>query len=148
MGICVKIKHGYRKNKIFLNDINFECENGKITAIIGKNGSGKSTLVSAICQLIKYDGEVFANGTLLSSLKEKDRAKLISVIFQNIKSPHITVNDLVALGRSPYQSLYGKLSEKDSDIIQKSICDADLTDIKDKYLDELSGGELKRAYFG
>ena len=148
MSISVKIEDAYYKNKSVLSDVHFNCENGKITAIIGRNGSGKSTLVSAIAQQVKYEGEIFASDILMSSLKEKERARLLSVIFQKIKAPHITVKDLVSLGRSPYLSLMGRMSKNDLDIIEKAILDSDLRVIEDKYLDEISGGELKRAYFG
>ena len=148
MSISVKIEDAYYKNKSVLSDVHFNCENRKITAIIGRNGSGKSTLVSAIAQQVKYEGEIFASDILMSSLKEKERARLLSVIFQKIKAPHITVKDLVSLGRSPYLSLMGRMSKNDLDIIEKAILDSDLRVIEDKYLDEISGGELKRAYFG
>lgn len=148
MSISVKINGAYHKKNKALDNIEFSLENGTITAVIGRNGSGKSTLVSAICRLIKYDGKIMADGFDLDDLSHNERARLISVIFQRIKSPHITVKNLVSFGRSPYVNLNKSLTDTDISYINDAIKNAELTDIQDKYLDEISGGELKRAYFG
>jgi len=147
MSVKVNINILSIKNKSILNNINFECENKTLTAVIGRNGSGKSTLVNAIASNIKYDGNIIIDNNDISKLSNNDKSKLTSFIFQSLTTPHIKVKELVEFGRSPYTNLNNKLSNYDIEIINKAIIDSEIDDIKDCYLDKISGGEIKKAYF-
>ena len=49
--------------KIALNDISFNVEDGEIFAFIGHNGAGKTTLIKAIVGIHEFDeGEIIING--------------------------------------------------------------------------------------
>ena len=147
MSIKVNIQSLTIKNKVILNNINFECANNTITTIIGRNGSGKSTLVNVLASNIKYDGKIYIDNNDINKLNSKDKAKLISFVFQNINTPHIKVNELVSFGRTPYTDINNKLSENDVNIINKAISCSNINDIENCYLDQISGGEIKKAYF-
>ena len=73
-----KVSH-YYETAAAVNDISFEIEDLKITAIIGKSGSGKSTLLQIINGLIKPSkGEVIVFGKQLDySNINKTRLKII-----------------------------------------------------------------------
>ena len=47
------IEFAYEKNKSFIENLNVNIEEGKVTTILGPNGSGKSTLLGIICGLNK-----------------------------------------------------------------------------------------------
>jgi ABC-2 type transport system ATP-binding protein len=51
------LRKGY-KNKLALNDTNFEIGAGKIIGLIGPNGAGKTTALKAILGLIPFDGDL------------------------------------------------------------------------------------------
>ena len=56
----------YGKNKV-LDDITFNIEEGKITAILGINGVGKSTILKSIAGLVKPTrGEILIDGEKLN----------------------------------------------------------------------------------
>ena len=58
----VDLAKKYGKNWVFRN-LNFEAEEGKKTAILGKNGSGKSTLIQIIAgYLTPSKGQMLLNG--------------------------------------------------------------------------------------
>ena len=66
-----------------LEDINFTCEPGKTTAIIGSTGSGKSTLVNLIPRF--YDvtgGELLVDGVNVKDLSQKDLRDAIGFVPQ------------------------------------------------------------------
>lgn len=147
MSIKVNINKLSIKNKVILNDINFECNNGTLTTIIGRNGSGKSTIVKALSSIIKINGEIMLDNNNIDELSFNDKAKSISFIFQNNNIPHIKIKDLVAFGRTPYTNINNKLTKKDFDIINKAIKETNITNIETCYLDQVSGGEVKKAYF-
>ncbi len=64
----------------------------------------------------------------------------------NIYFPY-TVYETVALGRYAHlKGVFSKINKKDNEIILKSIASVGLSDIKDKLISELSGGQLQRVY--
>ena len=120
MSLSVNIKNAGYKNKPVLSDLNFTLEKGSFTAVIGRNGSGKSTLISALGGLLKFKGDMISDGVSLKELDRKERAKKLSAMLQSLKTPHITVKELVAFGRNPYVSLNKPLSESDLVTINKA----------------------------
>lgn len=148
MSIKVNINNLKIKNKVILENINIECLNGTLTAIIGRNGSGKSTLVNAIASNTAYDGNIIIDGKNILNISHNERAKHISFVSQNISTPHIKVKELVSFGRIPYTNNNNKLNQNDLDLINQAIKNSDTLDIQDCYLDNISGGEIKKAYFG
>jgi iron complex transport system ATP-binding protein len=144
----VNIKSVALGKKEILRDISFAPENNSFVAVIGKNGSGKSTLLSAIAGLIPYDGSITADGVEVMSADRRSLAKAMAFIPQDIRSPHIRVSELVSYGRNPYRKFGEKFCENDRQMISEAIRLAELSDISDRYLDRISGGELRRAYFG
>ncbi len=131
-----------------LRELSFTVPEGSFTAIIGRNGSGKSTLVSCLAGLHPYRGEITVGGRSLSLLRGRERARTLSLLPQQIRAPHITVEELVRFGRSPYLSLGGSLTDTDRERIEQAITKAELLSLRRRYVDTLSGGERRRAYLG
>ncbi|MGL4453090.1 MAG: ABC transporter ATP-binding protein [Sarcina sp.] len=133
-------------NKKVVDNVSLIIEKGKLTSLIGPNGAGKSTVLSIISRLMKQDeGEVFIEEKNLNEWNEKELSKKISILKQsNNINVRLKIEELVAFGRFPYCD--GRLKEDDEDLIAKAIEYMQLTDIKDRYLDELSGGQRQRAY--
>lgn len=138
---------GYRGKQV-LSELHFALRDGELTAVIGQNGSGKSTLVFAVASLIPYRGSVTANGVSLSSLTHRERAQILSALLQESPRPHMTVEELVCCGRTPYASLFGGMGERDRLLVEDALVRADLSHLRHRNADTLSGGELRRAYFG
>ncbi|MGL4656792.1 MAG: ABC transporter ATP-binding protein [Sarcina sp.] len=133
-------------NKKVVDNVSLIIEKGKLTSLIGPNGAGKSTVLSIISRLMKQDeGDVFIEGKNLNEWNEKELSKKISILKQsNNINVRLKIEELVAFGRFPYCD--GRLKEEDENLIAKAIEYMQLTDIKDRYLDELSGGQRQRAY--
>lgn len=129
-----------------VDDASAEFEKGKVTSIIGPNGAGKSTLLSMASRLIdKDDGQVFIDCRSLSEWDTQELAKRLAVLRQaNNITMRFTVREMVSFGRFPYSQ--GKLTGEDQQVIDKSISYLDLSDIQNKYLDELSGGQRQLAF--
>jgi ABC-type proline/glycine betaine transport system ATPase subunit len=81
-----------------VNDLSFEIEDQKITAIIGKSGSGKSTLLQIINGLIKPSkGEVIVFGKSLDHKNiHKARLKIGYSVQGTGLFPHMTVYQAVS----------------------------------------------------
>ena len=95
----------------------------EIVSIIGPNGSGKSTLLKALGRLLKpTGGAVYLNGKDLKELKSEAVAKHISVLPQSAQAPgDMTVRELAACGRIPYQSAFSQLSQDDEAAVEHAL---------------------------
>ena len=135
-----------KNKKDILQDVSFSVKPHTITAIIGKNASGKSTLISCLTGESKYKGSVFFSDDDISLLHSKQRARLVSILPQNLPAVPITVEKLVEMGRNPYTDIGKRLSEKDIQQIEKAIESVGIENIRHKKLTEISGGERQKAY--
>ncbi|RNE91153.1 ABC transporter ATP-binding protein, partial [Marichromatium sp. AB32] len=91
--------------RTLLREVALALEAGELLGVVGPNGSGKSTLVKAIAQLLPHRGEVRLAGEPLARLPARQRARRLAYLGQDdgVRWP-ISVADLVALGRHPWQS--------------------------------------------
>ncbi|OOM07493.1 putative siderophore transport system ATP-binding protein YusV [Clostridium saccharobutylicum] len=141
------ISCGYDKIDI-IKDATFEAKRGEVLCIVGPNGCGKSTLLKAIGKLIEYKGKISLDSNDIKNLSVKKFAKNIALMTQsnNIYFPY-TVYETVALGRYAYlKGILSSLSKEDDLIVMKSIKSVGLIDLKDKLINELSGGQLQRVF--
>jgi iron complex transport system ATP-binding protein len=137
------------KNKLVLDNVNFQIENGQFVGILGPNGSGKSTLIKILSgYLSPNSGDIEICNKSLKSLQPKDRAKLVGVLSQeSISTSKFTTEEVVSLGRYAHQSgLWKYLSEEDKKIIKNSLNMTNSYKFKNMYLDEVSGGEKQRIF--
>lgn len=133
------------KNQI-LEDVSFDLEPNKITALVGLNGVGKSSIIASINQIYKYSGIILLNDTDIKNIKRNELAKEIAILPQIKTYPHMTVENLVSLGRNPYLDFFGRKQSIDESMIQQAIELIGIENLKDKYVDELSGGEKQKSY--
>ena len=129
--------------KKILHDISATFEPCKIHGIIGPNGSGKSTLLKNICRIWEPQaGTIFIDSTDYRSMPRKDLSKVITMVPQNttIGFP-ISVYDIVAMGRHSHLGRFQTLSKKDKKIISNALEITQIKALKDRNINELSGGE-------
>lgn len=139
---------GYLPNKPIVQDINLEIKSGEVCCIIGPNGSGKSTLLKALSNILDYDGNIILNGINLKDLSRKQLSRKIAFLSQSIESYFsYTVYDTVILGRYPYiNGVFATPSNKDYKIVNEALKLVGIYDIKNKLINEISGGQLQRVF--
>ena len=135
----------YGEKKV-VDHVDLTLPKGKIVAFIGSNGAGKSTLLSIISRtLTKSEGEVFIDDVELKNWKNEELSKRLAILKQsNHLNIRLTVRELVTFGRFPHSK--GKLTKECEQKINEAIEYLGLTDLQDRYLDELSGGQRQMAY--
>lgn len=129
-----------------LKNVTATIPQGGVTAIIGPNGAGKSTLLSIISRLLNADeGNVKIQNMDVFKTPSDKLATHLSVLRQeNRFTSRLTVFELVGFGRYPHTK--GRLNTDDYQHIYRALDFLNLTEFKDRFLDELSGGQRQRAY--
>lgn len=143
---CSNLSVSYGKKNI-LDHLNFSVKQGELAVIIGRNGSGKTTLFKALSNAVPYKGSILVQGTDVRSIHPSRRARLLSVMPQQLPTPELTVRDLVAFGRHPYTGFSGILSAADWEIVDETIAHLGLSQLSSSHVNQLSGGECRKAFF-
>jgi len=142
-----QLSASYRKKSV-LEDVSFSVKRGTVTAVIGRNGAGKSTLVSCLMGgKTDYEGRILLDGQDVRRMEPGERACRIACMPQVLPRPHVTVRELISFGRTPYVPISGSLSFADRAAVDRAICAVGLTGMERSFVDELSGGERKKAFF-
>lgn len=134
-----------------IHDLSLKIKSGEKLALVGLNGAGKTTLVKLLCGLYRpTSGEIFFNGIPLSDFKREDYYKLISPVFQEIRTAFFSLAETVS-GKST--------AETDLEKAETCMCQAGLgakidalpdgihTKLNKKVHEngtELSGGEAQK----
>lgn len=139
------LKVGYGK-RIVVDNVEFELQKGEILCILGPNGCGKSTILKSITDHIRtLHGSLTLLGKDLNSIPAMERAKEISVVLTERVSPDMmTAKDIVSTGRYPHTNHFGKLNQRDLEIIQEAVDIVHGQDLMDKEFKSLSDGEKQR----
>ena len=139
---------GYFNNPV-IKKINFTLKHNEWIGIIGANGSGKSTLLKGILRFIPtLSGDIYFEDNSLKNYSRNNLSRKIAYLPQKLNNNlNITVQDLISLGRSPYKNFWDfNLNDEDLKIIDEAIQIMDLKKLKNKFINELSGGQSQRAF--
>lgn len=138
---------GYGSDKIVFPGIRFLAFEGDMVALLGVNGIGKSTLLRTMAALQnKIGGNLTVEGKEINQLAAQERARLLSIVLtERIFIDNITVKDFVALGRAPYTSWLGSLSDNDRQVINEVIALVKIEKLQDKLFNQCSDGEKQKA---
>ncbi|QXG37154.1 Fe(3+) dicitrate ABC transporter ATP-binding protein FecE [Pseudomonas viridiflava] len=138
---------GYGATRI-VQDLSFSPPPGKVTALIGPNGCGKSTLLKAFARILTpQSGSLSLDGKAYRDLSARDLARKVAFLPQVLPIPEgVSVRQLVAYGRSPHNSLWGRLNGADQHSVEQALQRMELETLADRPLSDLSGGQRQRAW--
>jgi len=125
-----------------LNGVDLDIEEGELIVTLGPSGSGKTTLLNIFGGLdTATEGQLLWNGKDISKYSQQEltlfRRDNVGFVFQNYNLlPNLTVRENVESG--------ARLSKNPLDI-NKIINTVGLSDKKDKFPYQLSGGEQQRV---
>ncbi|MFL0250588.1 ATP-binding cassette domain-containing protein [Clostridium neuense] len=106
-------------DKLVVDNINIDIEEGEIFGLLGPNGAGKSTLISMICGLVKKDKGIIKIGNYDID-KEKVKAKeYIGLVPQDIcLYEDLSGYDNLKFWGSMYKLRGGKLKERIEEVVE------------------------------
>jgi iron complex transport system ATP-binding protein len=116
-------------------------------AVVGRNGAGKTTLLRlAAGTLTPGSGEVRLQCRALRSLKQREIARSIAFVPQNVEVPFpFTVEQFVEQGRTPFLKLFSGLDAADREAVKRAMELTDTWSLRSRVFNQLSGGERQRV---
>ena len=153
----LKIEHisktfspGTINEKVALDDMSLEVNNGDFITILGSNGAGKSTLFNAIAGVFLVDsGRILIDNRNVTFDPDYKRSKYIGRLFQDpLKgtAPHMTIEENLALAylRAGSSTVaFSRISKKDREMFRDHLkrLDMGLEDRMQTQVGTLSGGQ-------
>jgi len=147
MTLNVNDLHYKYRDKYVLEGATVEIRPGEILGILGQNGSGKTTLLKNLNRnLSPESGSVYLDGDDLKDLTKNDIARSIAAVPQgNEIKFSFTVEDIISMGRMPFQRQFAGESSEDMEIIEEAMRDTNLLEMRDRRINEMSGGERQKV---
>lgn len=139
----VNLEIGYNSQSL-ISAINAQANKGELIALMGLNGTGKTTLFKTILkETPALAGKVLINNQEIAlNLLQTE----IAVVYtERVSIFGFTVFDMVAMGRMPHTNRFGKLTNHDLEVINKSLNQLDLLDIAQMQVDNLSDGQFQKV---
>ena len=135
--------------RAILDAVDLELATSECVVIIGPNGAGKTTLLRLMAGLLEPSrGSMVWEQTPYQSLTRRDLASRIAYVPQSrpLQVP-LSVEQLVLLGRYPYLSPF-RLAPQASDFeaVSRAMELAGVSELRDRLIGDLSGGERQSAY--
>lgn len=144
----IRKSYGNKFNKQeVLRGIELNIEKGEFVSIMGASGSGKTTLLNVLSSIDKVSqGTIEIDGKEITSMKEKQLAEFrkyhLGFIFQEYNLlDTLTVKENILLPLS-----ISKITRNAADETFKKVADElGIYDLKDKYPNQISGGQKQRT---
>lgn len=145
--LSIGYKQGKNEQLCLLSDINLTIRRGEMVCLLGPNGAGKSTLMRTIAGIqAPLEGCTLVEGIPIRERNFKEVAQLLSIVLtERINVGNLTVYHIVSLGRHPYTSWMGRLSQADNDKIKWALEQVGLLHYANHYINQLSDGERQRV---
>lgn len=117
--------------RAILKDLNLTIAHGEKVAVVGANGAGKSSVLKVLAGLYRsYKGSVFVDGTEVRSVEPRALSHLVSLVPQRLEFvPRFRVQEFFEM----------------SGLVDMTGVDPAIPSLLDRYLPDLSGGELQRV---
>jgi manganese transport system ATP-binding protein len=132
-----------------LDGASLTVQRGRICGLVGMNGSGKSTLFKSIMGLVKPDaGEVRINGRTPGQARARHEVGYVPQSEDVDWSFPVSVRDVVMMGRYGHLGFTRRPRARDRAAVDSALERVELTDLADRPIQQLSGGQRKRAFVG
>lgn len=138
------VHHGH---VLALQDVCLKVQPGRICALLGTNGSGKSTLFKAVLGLVPLDhGTVRIHGLRSHTARSKGLIGYVPQAEQVDWAFPVRVRDVVMMGRYAHMGPRRKARPADREATTHALERTGLSDLADRQIGALSGGQRKRAF--
>lgn len=136
------VGHAYGARPV-LDDVSLSFHQGELVSLLGPNGCGKTTLLKILLGLLSpRKGTVLFRGQPLSRIAPRHYARQVAYVPQSHRTAFpYTVEDVVAMGRLPHQSLWGRTSIRHREQVAQALARMEIDHLRKRSYTEISGGE-------
>lgn len=133
-------------DRVLCRQLDLKMGFGQVWCLLGRNGSGKTTLLHTLAGLRPpASGKILLNGTNLDSLRRRQVAQQIGVLFQDHSDPFpATVLETALTGRHPYLGPWERETSKEENMAVDRLKEVELDGLENRSVATLSGGERRR----
>lgn len=130
-----------------LVDTSLTLEAGRVCGLVGVNGSGKSTLFKAVMGVVNPDaGSISILGGPPARARKAGAVSYVPQAESVDWNFPVSVKDVVMMGRYGKQNWMRTPRSKDRYAVDAALDRVDLTELADRQIGQLSGGQRKRAF--
>ncbi|MFC7621476.1 ABC transporter ATP-binding protein [Microlunatus sp. GCM10028923] len=130
-----------------LDGVDLHARAGEVLGVLGPNGAGKTSLLRILAGLRRPDrGTVELGGISLRTMARRRVAQQLAIVEQSPEAhAEITVDEAVALGRSPHRGTFSAMTGSDRVAIDRALELTGMAGFRSRSWRTLSGGEQQRA---
>ncbi|MEG3615390.1 metal ABC transporter ATP-binding protein [Isoptericola haloaureus] len=140
----VTVRYG---DVLALDGVTLRLGRGTVCGLIGMNGSGKSTLFKALLGMVdltagtvRVDGGTPARARRRGAVGYVPQTEAVDWAFP------VSVRDVVMMGRYGHLGITRRPRPADHEAVEAALERVELTDLADRQIGQLSGGQRKRAF--
>lgn len=141
-----KVTFSYGK-AVVIDNIDMEFLPGRCYGILGPNGSGKTTLLDMLAGVLKPStGVITFQGKPLHHWPRKQLARVLGLVPQEFMVRFgFSVRETVEMGLHPRMHRFATPGKQELAIIDQALRDTGISDLADRPVTHLSGGEKQRV---
>ena len=143
MGKIIEVEHLVKKfgDRVAVDDISFEVEEGEIFGFLGPNGAGKTTTINILCTLMKpTSGRASLNGFDVVR-QQNDVRRSLGLVFQD---PSLDIKLSALQNLEFHAGVYNIPRSLSRERIEKVLKMVDLWDRRKGVVQHFSGGMRRR----
>ncbi len=130
-----------------LDGASLTLDHGRVCGLVGVNGSGKSTLFKAVMGVVRPDsGTVLVDGSDPATARRRGFVGYVPQSEDVDWTFPLSVRDVVMTGRYGHLGITRRPRRTDHDAVDDALARVELTDLADRQVGRLSGGQRKRAF--